>query len=171
MLGGNQVGGDRSRFPGGYASTENASHYREENCCNHRESSQRDACGNGETTKLLTRILHERIDVFLCRGDGMVKFEVERRVSGLHGRQVLNHCFRVLGFPKEESIYIFFPSSVHVEFLKSKVGLADVDGLIRAGVREGELKSLASSEIVESPALKVLAGKEARLGGLIKRVM
>ena len=101
----------------------------------------------------------------------MVEFEVERRVSGLHGRQVLNHCFRVLGFPKKKSIHVFLPSSVYVEFLKSKVSLADVDGLVGTRIREGELKSLASSEVVESPALKVLTGYEARLGGLIEQVV
>jgi hypothetical protein len=75
MLGGHQVGSGRRRFLGGYTSTEDTGHYGKENCCNHRESSQRDACGNGESTKLLTRVLHERVDVFLCRGDGMVEFK------------------------------------------------------------------------------------------------
>jgi hypothetical protein len=101
----------------------------------------------------------------------MVELEVERRVSGLHGRQVLNHCFRVSGFSKKESIHIFLSGRVDVEFLKAKVSLADVDGLIGAGVREGELKSLANSEVVESPPIKVLTGDEARLRGLIEQVM
>ena len=100
-----------------------------------------------------------------------MKFEVERRVSSLHGRQVLNHCFRVLGFPQEQSVHVFLPGRVYVEFLKSKVNFADVDGLVGARVSEGELKSLASSEVVESPAIKVLTGDKTRLGGLIEQVV
>ncbi len=59
----------------------------------------------------------------------MVKLEVERRVGGLHGRQVLNHCFRVGGFPKKEGVHIFLSGRVYVEFLKAEVSLADVYGL------------------------------------------
>jgi hypothetical protein len=101
----------------------------------------------------------------------MVELEVERGVSSLHGCQVLNHCFRVLGFPKKKSIHIFLPSRVYVEFLKSKVNLADVDGFIGAGVRKGELKSLANGEVIDAPRVNVLTGDEARLGGLIEQVM
>ena len=97
----------------------------------------------------------------------MVKFEVERRVSGLHGRQVLNHCLRIFGLPKKKGIHVFLPGRIYVEFLKSKVSLADVDSLVGARVSEGKLKGLANSEVVESPALIVLTGYEARLGGLI----
>ncbi len=60
----------------------------------------------------------------------MVELKVERGVSGLHGRQVLNHCFRVFGFPKKESIHILLSGRVNVEFLKAEMSLADVDGLI-----------------------------------------
>ncbi len=101
----------------------------------------------------------------------MVELEVERRMSGLHGRQVLNHCFRVSGFPKKENIHIFLSGRVHVEFLKAEVSLADVNGLIGAGVRKGELKSLASCEVVESPPIKMLTGDKARLRSLIEQVM
>ena len=101
----------------------------------------------------------------------MVELEVERGVSGLHGCQVLDHCFGVLGLPKKKSIHIFLSGRVHVEFLKAEVSLADVDGLIGAGVRKGELKSLANGEVVESPAIKMLTGNETRLGGLIEQVV
>jgi hypothetical protein len=49
-LGRLQVGSGRSRFPCGYTSTEDTCYYGEENDCNHRETSQGDACGDGEST-------------------------------------------------------------------------------------------------------------------------
>jgi hypothetical protein len=167
LLHGNQVGSSRGCFSCSQTSTEDTSYYGKENSSNHSEATQGNARGDGETTKLLASVLHESVDVLLGRGDCMVQFEIECRVGGPHGCQVFDPRLGVSGLPYEKGVHLFLPCRVYVKLLKAEVNLANINGLIRAGVREGELESLTGCEVVESSPLGVLAGKRARLSSLV----
>ncbi len=167
LLRGHQVGNSRGCFSCSHTPTEYTSYYGKENSSNHSKATQGDARGDGKTTELLARVLHEGVDVFLGRRDCMVQLEVERRMGSPHGCQVFDPCLRVSGLPDEEGVHLFLSGRVYVKLLKAEVDLANVYGLIRAGIREGELKGLTGREVVETPPLSMLAGKRAGLSSLV----
>ena len=171
LLRGHQVGNSRGCFSCSHTPTEDTGYYGKENSSNHSKATQGDARGDGKTTELLARVLHEGVDIFLSRRDRVVQLEVKRRVGSSHGCQVFDPCLRVSGLPNEEGVHLFLSGRVYVKLLKAKVSLANVYGLIRARVQKGKLKGLTGREVVEPPPLNMLAGKRTGLRGLVEQVM